>query len=87
MAELGEDGRIRRDCQFAGPPPPSSSDARTVVAEFPRRLGPGDPDRITQAVDGRVNWPEPERPVVPWIRPCSSRADAVLKPASVSRPA
>ncbi|EFL10232.1 conserved hypothetical protein [Streptomyces sp. AA4] len=79
VLELGEDGLIRRDCQFAEPPRPEGSDARAVVAEFLRRLEQGEPDRIAELfaepVDWRVSWPEPEHPVVPWIRPRSSLAD------------
>ncbi|WP_116199264.1 nuclear transport factor 2 family protein [Amycolatopsis circi] len=79
VAELGEDGRIRRDCQFAEPPRPAFPDARVAADEFVRRLAQGDPDRIAElfaeAVDWRVSWPEPEHPTVPWIRPRSSRAD------------
>ncbi|WP_246411766.1 nuclear transport factor 2 family protein [Amycolatopsis dendrobii] len=79
VAELGEDGRIRRDCQFAEPPLPSFSGTRAVVEEFVHRVGQGDPDRIAELfaepVDWRLSWPEPEHPVVPWIRPRSTRAD------------
>ncbi|MGW4396837.1 nuclear transport factor 2 family protein [Amycolatopsis nivea] len=79
VAELGADGRIRRDCQFTEPPRPSFSDAWAVVEEFLRRVEQGDPDRIAELfaepVDWRLSWPEPEHPVVPWIRPRSSRAD------------
>ncbi len=79
VAELGEDGRIRRDHQFAEPPRPAFADTRAVADEFLRRLELGDPDRIAELfaepVDWRVSWPEPEHPVVPWIRPRSSRTD------------
>ncbi|MFB9931108.1 nuclear transport factor 2 family protein [Amycolatopsis halotolerans] len=79
VAELGEDGRIQRDCQFAEPPLPAFPDARTTADEFVRRLAQGDPDRIAELfaepVDWRVSWPEPEHPAVPWIRPRSTRAD------------
>lgn len=81
VAELGEDGLIRRDCQFAEPPLPRPAvpDARAVTEEFLRRLEQGDPDRIAELfaepVDWWLSWPEPEHPVVPWIRPRSSRAD------------
>lgn len=79
VAELGEDGLIRRDCQFAEPPRPAFPDAREVAEEFLCRLEQGDPDRIAELfaepVDWRLSWPEPEHPVVPWIRPRSSRAD------------
>ncbi|WP_240690725.1 MULTISPECIES: nuclear transport factor 2 family protein [unclassified Amycolatopsis] len=79
VLELGEDGRIRRDCQFAEPPRPTFPDARAVVEEFLRRIEQGDPDRIAELfaepVDWRLSWPEPAHPVVPWIRPRSSRAD------------
>ncbi|WP_409185680.1 nuclear transport factor 2 family protein [Amycolatopsis sp. VS8301801F10] len=79
VAELGEDGRIRRDFQFAEPPRPASPDVRAVADEFLRRLEQGDPDRIAELfaepVDWWVSWPEPEHPVVPWIRPRSTRAD------------
>ncbi|MGV9295277.1 nuclear transport factor 2 family protein [Amycolatopsis sp. NPDC003676] len=79
VAEFGEDGRIRRDFQFAEPPRPAFADARATADEFVRRVTQGDPDRIAElfaeAVDWWVSWPEPEHPAVPWIRPRSTRAD------------
>ncbi|MGI5146573.1 nuclear transport factor 2 family protein [Plantactinospora sp. CA-294935] len=56
-------------------------DTRATVEELLRRIGAGDPDRTAalyaEAVDWKVNWPEPTHPAVPWIRPRTSRADVV----------
>jgi ketosteroid isomerase-like protein len=53
---------------------------REVVNEFLSRLSAGaTPDEVAalyaENVDWQVNWPEPEHPDVPWIRPRSTRAD------------
>jgi ketosteroid isomerase-like protein len=73
--ELGADGRIRRDHQYAVPPSPT----RAAVGEFLTRLGEGDPERIAELfaerVDWQLDWPEGEHPAVPWIRPRSTRAE------------
>ncbi|GAA1967234.1 nuclear transport factor 2 family protein [Amycolatopsis minnesotensis] len=75
FVKLGEDGLILEDHQFAVPLP----ETRAVVAELLRRTGEGDPDRIVElyapTVDWRVSWPVEHHPVVPWIRPRSTRAD------------
>ncbi|GAB3966156.1 nuclear transport factor 2 family protein [Plantactinospora veratri] len=56
-------------------------DTRATVEELLRRIVAGDPERTAalyaEAVDWKVNWPEPTHPAVPWIRPRSSRADVV----------
>ena len=55
------------------------ADTRAVVEEFLRRSRHGDPEHIAQlyaaAVDWRVDWPVDTHPLVPWIRPRSTRAD------------
>ncbi|MEV6228741.1 nuclear transport factor 2 family protein [Saccharopolyspora shandongensis] len=52
---------------------------RSVVEELLSRSGGGAPERIAELyaedVDWRVNWPEPEHRLVPWIRPRATRAD------------
>ncbi|WP_369023136.1 nuclear transport factor 2 family protein [Nocardia cyriacigeorgica] len=84
FVQLDETGRIVRDYQFGDAPtadlatgrPPGT---RTVVEEFLRRSGQGSPDYIVELyaphVDWRVDWPVENHPVVPWIRPRSTRAD------------
>ncbi len=50
-----------------------------MVEELLRRTGRGDPDDIAELyaakIDWRVDWPVEHHPVVPWIRPRSTRAD------------
>ncbi|MFJ8740477.1 nuclear transport factor 2 family protein [Embleya sp. NPDC127516] len=50
-----------------------------VVAEFVRRVGAGDPDRIAELfadrVDWLLDWPAEGHPATPWIRSRSTRAD------------
>lgn len=74
VASLDADGRIITDHQFELPRPTA-----TVVEEFLRRLGDGDPDHIaelfSETVDWQLNWPADVHPAVPWIRPRSTRAD------------
>ena len=52
---------------------------REIVEQFLRRTGEGDPGRIAELyaadVDWQVSWPVADHPVVPWIRPRSTRAD------------
>jgi ketosteroid isomerase-like protein len=54
-------------------------DTRAVVEEFLRRCRQGEPEHIAQLyaaeVDWRVGWPVDAHPLVPWIRPRSTRAD------------
>lgn len=75
FVKLGEDGLIVEDYQFATP----DTGTRAVVTELLRRTAEGDPDRIAElyapVVDWRVSWPVEHHPVVPWIRPRSTRAD------------
>jgi ketosteroid isomerase-like protein len=84
FAELDVDGRIRHDFQFSNPPAADMAernrpDTRAVVEEFLRRSGQGNPEHVAQLygpkVDWRVSWPVETRPVVPWIRARSTRAD------------
>ncbi|MEC3977290.1 nuclear transport factor 2 family protein [Amycolatopsis sp. H20-H5] len=52
---------------------------RATVAEFLRRVGEGEPDRIAalfaDEVDWLLDWPAEAHPATPWIRPRSTRAD------------
>lgn len=48
---------------------------RTVVQEFLKRAGEGDPERIAALFAEKVDWMIAENPVVPWIRPRRTRAD------------
>ncbi|NBE52968.1 nuclear transport factor 2 family protein [Streptomyces boluensis] len=58
------------------------TNTRTVVEELLRRIGEGDPERISELYaergDWKLGWPEAEhgRTATPWIRHRSSRADA-----------
>ncbi|MGD6741601.1 nuclear transport factor 2 family protein [Streptomyces sp. BH106] len=58
------------------------ANTRTVVEELLRRIGQGDPERISELyaeqVDWKLDWPEAEhgRTATPWIRHRSTRADA-----------
>ncbi|ALG14825.1 ketosteroid isomerase [Kibdelosporangium phytohabitans] len=49
------------------------------MEEFLRRSGKGHPEHIAELyapkVDWRVDWPTENHPIVPWIRPRSTRAD------------
>lgn len=84
VVHLGEDGLIRQDHQFSDAPsagvsagsPPGT---RAVVAEFLRRTRYSAPDEVARLyapeVDWRVDWPVERHPVVPWIRPRSTRTD------------
>ncbi|WP_156725024.1 nuclear transport factor 2 family protein [Streptomyces apocyni] len=55
---------------------------RTVVEELLRRIGEGDPERISELYaergDWKLSWPEAEHghTATPWIRRRSTRADA-----------
>ncbi|MBT2382157.1 nuclear transport factor 2 family protein [Streptomyces sp. ISL-11] len=53
----------------------AEDNTRGVVQEFLVRLGQGDPDRTAALFAETVDWLIAENPVVPWIRPRSSRAD------------
>ncbi|MEU4213429.1 nuclear transport factor 2 family protein [Streptomyces sp. NPDC026206] len=55
----------------------SSADVNTraVVQEFLVRLGEGAPDRTAALFTETVDWMIAENPVVPWLRPRSTRAD------------
>jgi uncharacterized protein len=72
---FGQDGGIQRDYQFTG----RGAGTRATVAEFLRRLGEGDPDRIAalfaDVVDWQLDWPVERHAAVPWIRPRTTRAD------------
>jgi ketosteroid isomerase-like protein len=58
------------------------ADTRTVVEELLRRIGEGDPERISELYaergDWKLSWPEADhgRATTPWIRHRSTRADA-----------
>lgn len=51
------------------------SETRTVVEEFLRRTGEGDPGRIAALFAEKVDWMIADNPVVPWIRPRSTREE------------
>jgi ketosteroid isomerase-like protein len=57
------------------------ADTRTVVEELLRRIGEGDPERISELYaergDWKLSWPEADhgRATTPWIRHRSTRAD------------
>jgi ketosteroid isomerase-like protein len=53
------------------------SETHTVVEEFLRRTGEGDPERIAALFAEKVDWVIPDNPVVPWIRPRSTRDDVI----------
>jgi ketosteroid isomerase-like protein len=59
--------------------PDGHRDTRAVVEEFLRRAAQGEPDEIAALyaaeVDWRVGWPVDTHPLVPWIRPRSTRAE------------
>ncbi|MFF7247303.1 nuclear transport factor 2 family protein [Embleya sp. NPDC008237] len=78
VVRLGPDGRIRHDQQFTVPTDPTPG-TYAVVAEFVRRVGSGDPERIAElfadGVDWLLDWPAEGHPSTPWIRPRSTRAD------------
>lgn len=78
VVRLGPDGRIRHDRQFTVPTDPTPGTG-AVVAEFVRRVGSGDPDRIAELfadrVDWLLDWPAEGHPATPWIRSRSTRAD------------
>ncbi|MEU7135369.1 nuclear transport factor 2 family protein [Streptomyces sp. NPDC046261] len=52
-----------------------SDDTRAVVREFLTRFGEGAPDRIAALFAETVDWMIAGNPVVPWLRPRSTRAD------------
>ncbi|GAA1705445.1 nuclear transport factor 2 family protein [Fodinicola feengrottensis] len=74
---LDENGRIRRDYQFA----PIVHPAVRTVEEFLRRLAEGDLDGLAElfapTVDWQLDWPAQGHPAVPWIRSRSTRADVI----------
>lgn len=56
-----------------------TEDTRAVVAELMVRIAAGDPDRVAdlfaEPVDWQLTWPAGRHPVVPWIRPRTTRVD------------
>ncbi|MER7787785.1 nuclear transport factor 2 family protein [Streptomyces sp. NPDC097640] len=50
---------------------------RATVQEFLARVAAGDLERLGALFAERVDWLIAENPDVPWIRPRSTRADAV----------
>lgn len=50
---------------------------RATVQDFLALLGEGDPERIGAAFAEQVDWVIAENPAAPWIKPRSTRADAV----------
>ncbi|MDT0549663.1 nuclear transport factor 2 family protein [Streptomyces lonegramiae] len=50
---------------------------RATVQEFLTRMAAGDLERLGALFAERVDWLIAENPDVPWIRPRSTRADAV----------
>ncbi|UJW35524.1 nuclear transport factor 2 family protein [Saccharothrix sp. AJ9571] len=75
FAQLDDEGRIRRDYQFARP----DGSTRAVVTGFLDRLATGDPDLVAglfaEQVDWQLDWPAEGHAAVPWIRARSTRAD------------
>ncbi|MGP3928829.1 nuclear transport factor 2 family protein [Nonomuraea sp. KM88] len=53
---------------------------RDIVQELLRRIAGGDHDGaaalFAEHIDWRFSWPSEGQPVVPWIRPRSTRAEA-----------
>ncbi|MGY0059238.1 nuclear transport factor 2 family protein [Streptomyces sp. LZ34] len=50
---------------------------RATVQEFLTRMAAGDLERLGELFAERVDWLIAENPDVPWIRPRTTRADAI----------